>query len=57
LTEQVSTDVDGIAQCLGLKAEVKVDLEVYVLKSLENTNIEKTSFKLRKHERHRYVQN
>ncbi|GHT17726.1 hypothetical protein FACS189429_2460 [Bacteroidia bacterium] len=45
LTERASTDADGIAQCLGLKAEAKVDLEV-ILKTLESKLSEKTLLKL-----------
>jgi hypothetical protein len=45
LTERASTDAVGIAQCLGLKAEAKVDLEV-ILKSLESKISEKTLLKL-----------
>jgi hypothetical protein len=45
LTERASTDADGIAQCLGLKAEAKVDLEV-ILKVLESKITEKTLLKL-----------
>ncbi|GHV49002.1 hypothetical protein FACS1894181_06460 [Bacteroidia bacterium] len=45
LTERASTDTDGIALCLGLKAEVKVDLEV-ILKALESKISEKTLLKL-----------
>jgi hypothetical protein len=45
LTERASTDADGIAQCLGLKAEAKVDLEV-ILKVLESKISERTLLKL-----------
>jgi hypothetical protein len=45
LLERASTDADGIAQCLGLKAEAKVDLEV-ILKALESKISEKTLLKL-----------
>jgi hypothetical protein len=45
LTERASTDADGIAQCLGLKAEAKVDLEV-ILKALESKISENTLLRL-----------
>ncbi|GHV27846.1 hypothetical protein FACS1894176_10080 [Bacteroidia bacterium] len=45
LSERASTDADGIALCLGLKAEAKVDLEV-ILKVLESKISEKTLLKL-----------
>jgi hypothetical protein len=41
LYERASTDAEGIALCLGLKAEAKVDLEV-ILKALESKISEKT---------------
>jgi hypothetical protein len=45
LLERASTDAAGIAQCLGLKAEVNVDLEI-ILKILENKISEKTLLRL-----------
>jgi hypothetical protein len=45
LTERASTDANGIAQCLGLKAEAKVDLEV-ILKALEGKISQRTLLKL-----------
>jgi hypothetical protein len=45
LTERASTDSNGIAQCLGLKAEAKVDLEI-ILEALENKISEKTLLRL-----------
>jgi hypothetical protein len=41
LLERASTDADGIAQCLGLKAEANVDLDV-MLERLESKISEKT---------------
>jgi hypothetical protein len=45
LSERTSTDAEGIAQCLGLKAEAKVDLEV-ILKALESKISGRTLLKL-----------
>ncbi|MDR1180922.1 MAG: hypothetical protein LBL13_02955 [Bacteroidales bacterium] len=45
LLERVSTDANGIARCLGLKAEAKVDLDV-ILKVLEGKISEKTLLRL-----------
>ena len=45
LLERTSTDANGIARCLGLKAEANVDLEV-ILKMLESKISEKTLLKL-----------
>lgn len=45
LTERTSTDADGITQCLGLKAEAKVDLEI-ILEALESEISEKTLLRL-----------
>ena len=45
LLERASTDADGIARCLGLKAEANVELEV-ILKMLESKISEKTLLKL-----------
>ena len=45
LFERASTDAEGIALCLGLKAEANVELEV-ILKMLENKISEKTLLKL-----------
>ena len=45
LHERTSTDADGIALCLGLKAEANVELEV-MLKMLEGKISEKTLLKL-----------
>ena len=45
LLERASTDAGGIAQCLGLKAEANVELEV-ILKMLESKISEKTLLKL-----------
>jgi len=45
LLERTSTDADGIARCLGLKAEANVELEV-ILKVLESKISEKTLLKL-----------
>jgi hypothetical protein len=45
LTERASTDTDGIALCLGLKAEAKVDLEV-IIKALESKISGKTLLRL-----------
>jgi hypothetical protein len=41
LLARTSTDANGIARCLGLKAEAKMDLEA-ILKMLENKISEKT---------------
>jgi hypothetical protein len=41
LSERASTDADGIAQCLGLKAKTNVDLDI-ILKTLENKISEMT---------------
>jgi hypothetical protein len=45
LLERASTDANGIARCLGLKAEANVNLEV-ILKALESKISEKTLLKL-----------
>lgn len=45
LTERTSTDASGIAQCLGLKAEAKVELTAF-LKLLESKLSSKTLLKL-----------
>ena len=45
LFERASTDADGIALCLGLKAEANVELEV-MLKMLESKISERTLLKL-----------
>jgi hypothetical protein len=45
LHERASTDADGIAQCLGLKVEANVDLEV-MLKMLESKISERTLLNL-----------
>ncbi|MDR1881598.1 MAG: hypothetical protein LBR26_02300 [Prevotella sp.] len=45
LTERASTNANGIAQCLGLKVEAKVNLEI-ILKALENKISEKTMLRL-----------
>jgi len=45
LLERASTDTDGIARCLGLKAEANVELEV-ILKMLESKISQKTLLKL-----------
>jgi hypothetical protein len=45
LFERTSTDADGIARCLGLKAEANVNLET-ILKILESKISEKTLLKL-----------
>ena len=45
LLERASTDAEGIARCLGLKAEPNVDLEV-ILKMLESKISEKTLLNL-----------
>jgi hypothetical protein len=45
LLERASTDANGIAQCLGLKAEARVDLDV-ILKALESKISEKTLLRL-----------
>jgi hypothetical protein len=47
LLKRASTDANGIARCLGLKAEANVDLEVF-LKMLESKISEKTLLKLQK---------
>jgi hypothetical protein len=45
LLERTSTDANGIAQCLGLKAEAKIDMDV-IMKTLENKISDKTLLKL-----------
>jgi hypothetical protein len=45
LLERASTDANGIAKCLGLKAEANVDLEI-ILKMLESKISEKTLLRL-----------
>jgi hypothetical protein len=45
LLERASTDADGIARCLGLKAEANVEIEI-ILKMLESKVSEKTLLKL-----------
>ena len=45
LFERASTDADGIALCLGLKAEANVELEV-ILKMVESKISERTLLKL-----------
>ncbi len=45
LSERASTDANGIAKCLGLKAEANVELDI-ILKTLENKISTKTLLKL-----------
>jgi uncharacterized metal-binding protein len=45
LAERLSTDTDGIAKCLGLQEEAKVDLEI-VLRLIEQKITEKTRFSI-----------
>jgi hypothetical protein len=45
LLERASTDADGIARCLGLKAETNVSLDI-ILKALESKISERTLLKL-----------
>ncbi len=45
LSERYSTDAEGIAKCLGLKAEANIDLEL-IIKNLENKLSTKTLLKL-----------
>ena len=47
LSERLSTDTDGIATCLGLQADAKVDLEK-IVKQIESKLSEDTRFQLGK---------
>lgn len=43
LAKRLSTDTDGIAKCLGLQSEAKVDLDV-ILRSIEKKITARTLF-------------
>jgi hypothetical protein len=45
LVKRLSTDTEGIATCLGLQSEAKVELEV-ILRSIENKITSRTLFDL-----------